>query len=77
MTMASRTCPDIAFVQENYRGDILHSVDYSAADKWRGKRGIVVGTANTGRMPRSTSRMVAADYSVKHMTWPKIWFKPT
>ena len=77
MTMANRTSPDRAFVQENYRGDILHSVDYSAADKWCGKRGIVVGTANTGRMLRPTSCMVAADYSVKHTTWPKIWFKPT
>ena len=35
-------------VQEHYEGDVLHSVDYSSADQWRGKAGIVVGTANTG-----------------------------
>ena len=35
-------------IQENYDGDILHSVNYSAADQWRGRAGIVVGTANTG-----------------------------
>ncbi|OQU93665.1 hypothetical protein CLAIMM_00145 [Cladophialophora immunda] len=32
---------------ENYRGHVIHSSDYTSAAAWTGKRGIVVGTANT------------------------------
>lgn len=28
----------------------MHSAQYVCADEWRGKKGVVVGTANTGRM---------------------------
>ncbi|KIW36784.1 uncharacterized protein PV06_11070 [Exophiala oligosperma] len=34
--------------KELFRGQSLHSVDYISADNWKGKVGIVVGTANTG-----------------------------
>ncbi|GAB7349290.1 hypothetical protein MBLNU459_g8434t2 [Dothideomycetes sp. NU459] len=33
--------------QETFRGIIKHSVEYTTAEEWRGKRGVVVGTANT------------------------------
>lgn len=33
--------------RENFKGIIQHSVEYTSAKAWRGKRGIVVGTANT------------------------------
>jgi hypothetical protein len=33
--------------KENYRGTVMHSVSYKNARDWRGKIGIVVGTANT------------------------------
>lgn len=33
--------------RDEFQGTVLHSVDYKSAEPWRGKRGIVVGTANT------------------------------
>lgn len=33
--------------REYFQGQVLHSVDYHSADSWKGKKGIVVGTANT------------------------------
>ncbi|GME33657.1 Aromatic-ring hydroxylase-like protein [Neofusicoccum parvum] len=30
-----------------FRGEVLHSVNYTSADAWAGKRGVIVGTANT------------------------------
>ncbi|KAK5033316.1 hypothetical protein LTS07_003618 [Exophiala sideris] len=33
--------------QEDFQGTVLHSVDYKSAEPWRGKAGIVIGTANT------------------------------
>lgn len=32
---------------ETFRGEIQHSAEYYCADKWKGKHGVVVGTANT------------------------------
>ncbi|OAP55015.1 hypothetical protein AYL99_10715 [Fonsecaea erecta] len=32
---------------ENYKGHVIHSSEYTSAAAWTGKRGIVVGTANT------------------------------
>ncbi|OAL23978.1 hypothetical protein AYO22_06002 [Fonsecaea multimorphosa] len=32
---------------ENYRGHVVHSSEYTSAAAWAGRRGIVVGTANT------------------------------
>ncbi|EHY59245.1 hypothetical protein HRR83_001485 [Exophiala dermatitidis] len=34
--------------RDNYQGIVMHSADYRSADKWKGKSGVVVGTANTG-----------------------------
>ncbi|KAK5206340.1 hypothetical protein LTR41_007778 [Exophiala xenobiotica] len=33
--------------KETFRGEIQHSAEYYSADKWKGKHGVVVGTANT------------------------------
>ncbi|KAK8214757.1 hypothetical protein M8818_002338 [Zalaria obscura] len=33
--------------RERYKGSAFHSVEYRSAEPWRGKRGIVIGTANT------------------------------
>jgi cation diffusion facilitator CzcD-associated flavoprotein CzcO len=33
---------------EDFEGTWLHSRDYKDADKWAGKKVVVVGTANTG-----------------------------
>ncbi|KAA6408835.1 MAG: dimethylaniline monooxygenase (N-oxide forming) [Lasallia pustulata] len=33
--------------RENFKGTILHSVEYKNPLKWKGKAGIVIGTANT------------------------------
>ncbi|KAK7706927.1 hypothetical protein SLS57_009441 [Botryosphaeria dothidea] len=30
-----------------FQGEAIHSVDYTSAERWRGKRGVIVGTANT------------------------------
>ncbi|KAE9368341.1 putative flavin-containing monooxygenase [Stipitochalara longipes BDJ] len=34
--------------REKFQGIILHSAEYKDASQWKGKRGVVVGTANTG-----------------------------
>ncbi|KAF2157668.1 putative flavin-containing monooxygenase [Myriangium duriaei CBS 260.36] len=34
--------------RERYKGTALHGSEYTSSTPWRGKRGIVVGTANTG-----------------------------
>ncbi|PMD38029.1 putative flavin-containing monooxygenase [Hyaloscypha variabilis F] len=34
--------------REKFRGLVLHSAEYRNAFQWKGKRGVVVGTANTG-----------------------------
>jgi len=34
--------------QENFKGTVLHSSAWKSAKPWKGKKGIVVGTANTG-----------------------------
>ncbi len=34
--------------QESFKGEVIHSKDYTNASKWKGKKGIVIGTANTG-----------------------------
>ncbi|KAL5331434.1 hypothetical protein ACEPPN_000964 [Leptodophora sp. 'Broadleaf-Isolate-01'] len=33
--------------KESFRGIILHSADYKDASQWKGKHGVVIGTANT------------------------------
>ncbi|KAL1615257.1 hypothetical protein SLS56_011881, partial [Neofusicoccum ribis] len=33
---------------ESFKGTVIHSVAYRSAKDWVGKRGIVIGTANTG-----------------------------
>ncbi|KAF4534147.1 Flavin-containing monooxygenase [Lasiodiplodia theobromae] len=33
--------------QDAFKGEVLHSVNYTTADSWRGKRGVVIGTANS------------------------------
>lgn len=38
------SCPGL----EEYQGTALHSAEYANADAFRGKRGVVVGSANTG-----------------------------
>ncbi|KAM5382928.1 hypothetical protein BFJ70_g13532 [Fusarium oxysporum] len=34
--------------RDEFTGEVLHSVDYISASQWAGKRGVVIGTANTG-----------------------------
>ena len=34
--------------QSSYKGLILHSVNYKNSSEWKGKHGVVIGTANTG-----------------------------
>lgn len=34
--------------QDDFQGIALHSSQYQTADEWRGKKGVVIGTANTG-----------------------------
>ena len=36
------------FFKNIFEGIALHSVEYKDASKWKEKRGVVVGTANTG-----------------------------
>jgi hypothetical protein len=40
---------EVRKIKDIYKGDILHSSEFHNAAPWRGKRGIVVGTANTGK----------------------------
>ncbi|PNS16688.1 hypothetical protein CAC42_4652 [Sphaceloma murrayae] len=34
--------------RELFKGTAMHSIDYKSAKPWAGKRGVVIGTANTG-----------------------------
>lgn len=34
--------------RDRYKGESLHGIDYQSSTQWKGKHGIVVGTANTG-----------------------------
>ncbi|PCG95286.1 Hypothetical protein PENO1_025280 [Penicillium occitanis (nom. inval.)] len=52
--------------RERYRGLVLHSAQYVSANYWKGKSGIVIGTANTGYD-------VASD--MQEAGWSRIWFK--
>jgi hypothetical protein len=35
--------------QEIFGGEVLHSAHYTNPTAWRGKHGVIVGTANTGK----------------------------
>lgn len=56
--LRNKVCPSSDFFmkdanvsgQELYKGEIMHSISYKSAHKWRGKTGIVVGSANTGTL---------------------------
>lgn len=37
--------------QEIYKGIKIHSGEYKSSNEWKGKHGIIVGTANTGTKP--------------------------
>ena len=45
---ASFTIRDLLLLQENFQGVAMHSNDYTTHSQWKGKHGIIVGTANTG-----------------------------
>jgi len=34
--------------EESFKGEVIHSKDFRNASKWKGRKGIVIGTANTG-----------------------------
>lgn len=54
--LRNKVCPSPDFLmkdanfcdQELYKGEIMHSFYYKSAHAWKGKTGIVVGSANTG-----------------------------
>lgn len=41
--------------QEQFKGLVLHSSDYHNSQEWKGLRGVVVGSANTGNNISSTT----------------------
>ncbi|KEF60991.1 uncharacterized protein A1O9_02555 [Exophiala aquamarina CBS 119918] len=43
--------PKVPFIpnREAFNGELLHSVDYSVATQWKAKRGVVIGSANSGQ----------------------------
>jgi cation diffusion facilitator CzcD-associated flavoprotein CzcO len=47
--------------RNTFEGIILHSSTYTDAKEWKGKRGVVIGTANTGH--DVAEDMVAAELS--------------
>lgn len=47
--------------REKFGGKVVHSVDYQDADSWKGLRGVVIGSGNTGH--DVASDMVAAGLS--------------
>lgn len=52
-------------MQENFKGTILHSADYTSASEWKGKHGVVVGTANTGK--KNHSRIICVFVNKFHL----------
>ncbi|KAM0346972.1 hypothetical protein ACHAO7_011847 [Fusarium culmorum] len=66
--------------RDDFKGISIHSKEYKSAKQWKGKRGVVVGTANTGH--DVAVDMVEADLASVHMVqrnptpvipWP--WFR--
>lgn len=39
----------------------MHSADYKSASGWKGKRGLVIGTANTGKWQEKVSNLSLMD----------------
>lgn len=35
-------------MKKTFQGEVLHSVDYKSAKAWKGKKGLIIGSANTG-----------------------------
>jgi hypothetical protein len=52
---------DLLLLQENFQGVAMHSNDYTTPSQWKGKHGIIVGTANTGRYFLRTYMLYMAD----------------
>ena len=48
----------------------MHSVEWKSADPWAGKKGVIVGTANTGKLVQLSILITLTDQS-QHTTWPK------
>lgn len=38
--------------RELFKGEVLHSKDFRTAAGWKGKKGLVIGTANTGEQEK-------------------------
>lgn len=36
-------------LQDQFKGLAIHSVDYKNAKDWKDKRGVIIGTGNTGK----------------------------
>jgi cation diffusion facilitator CzcD-associated flavoprotein CzcO len=60
---------------EKYQGDTIHTVRWKNAEPWKGKRGIVIGSANSAH--DVIADMVAADFeSVTLVQRSKTWVLP-
>jgi len=44
--------------QESFKGIVVHSAEYKSSSQWKGKNGVIVGTANTGQIALYTSCMM-------------------
>lgn len=45
----------LSLCKENFKGTILHSVQYKNPSQWKGKAGVIIGSANTGQAYHSTA----------------------
>lgn len=72
---ADPVTPDYAN-KEKYQGDAIHAVRWKNATRWRGKKGIVIGSANSAH--DIMGHMVDADFeSVTLVQRSKTWVLPS
>ena len=49
---------------ENFKGKVIHSVQWQNAKDWKGKKAIVIGTANTGHDMAENLQEAGADVTM-------------
>ena len=49
---------------ENFKGKVIHSVQWKDGKEWKGKKAIVVGTANTGHDMAENLEEAGADVTM-------------
>lgn len=61
--------------REAFKGANIHSVDYKSPKEWKGLKGVVIGTANTGKSHPNDGPSMVILTLLQRMMLPKTWWK--